>query len=390
VTADCSRWPHLWGGRGVWLCLTIARSSHLDPRPPNFGLGKPSFFFSWQGFRVPFHSVTRTTTETSSRKLYRHTQTQTTNITLISIIDCIGTSHSSPTMPPSFQVSDHSLENDCCVLLRRTEADTTAPQSSCSLEKLNRREQKQEASYIVPMDEDDVPTMMRPRRMMPSSYESFPAKRNRTHPVEAATVRNRHVHFGGIHSMKRIESTRDMTDEDISDRWYSKAELLAFKQAARDLCKGEQRQLQLLGRGGTPLSAVVDEETSSTRGMDVYFPSRQRHQAKYIWHVLQAFQHLQHQQQQQQQQQHEQCGINSSSSGTDPDYYVALLCEKWSAKVSLQAAQRAIHDFYDAYFPSWRTLAATTASSCSSSSSSSISISSTRPSTNHNKRAAPY
>ena len=298
-------------------------------------------------------------------------------------------------MPPSFHVSDHhSLENDSCILLRRTgaaaaaEMDAAAPQSSCSLEELNRHEEQQEEveqPHLLPMDEDEVlPTMMMPW------YYSWPAA---SHGIMDSTVlRNRHVRFGGIQSMVRIESVRDMTDEDLSDRWYSKAELLAFKHSARDLCKDEQRQLQqLLGSSGThtPLPPLVDDETSSTRGMDVYFPSRQRHQAKYIWHVLQAFHHAHHvqqQQQQQQQQQHQiqqqqQCGI------TDPDYYVALLCEKWSAKVSLQAAERAMQDFYDAYFPSWRMLAASTTGGGGCRADSSCCISSTRP--NH-KRAAPY
>jgi hypothetical protein len=127
----------------------------------------------------------------------------------------------------------------------------------------------------------------------------------------------RQVSFGGVQSVDYIESVMDMTDQDIVDRWYSKDELQGFKQAAKDLCMGERSGKQ------------IDDEESSTRGMDVYFPGRQRHQAKYVYHVLQA--------------------LKVHCVGR-PDH-VALLCEKWSAKGTTRATKRALQDFHEAYVP---------------------------------------
>ena len=222
-----------------------------------------------------------------------------------------------------------------------------APQSVYLLEEelILRLEEGQ--PQILPMDEEEGSTS--PMKKKPSLLSSLPTQTSSSGSLPAAVVMSsstrsrwgvvvgaadsavrRHIHFGGIQSIQRIESLWDMTEEEVSDRWYSKAELGQFKQAARDLCKGEF--LRLGRSSGT--TCPIDEETSSTRGMDVYFPSRQRHQAKYVWHVLQAF--------------------HGPYRG-NPDY-VALLCEKWSTTVSIRAAERAMQDFYDAYFPSLRVL----------------------------------
>jgi len=115
-------------------------------------------------------------------------------------------------------------------------------------------------------------------------------------------------------------SSWDMTPQDITDRWYSPVELKGFKQAARDLCKARM----------TGKSVEDNDEDDSTRGMDVYFPPRQRHQAKYISHVLKAI--------------HVNC--------VGQPEFVAMLCEKWSHRVTLEASQRALYDYYDAHYPS--------------------------------------
>lgn len=126
----------------------------------------------------------------------------------------------------------------------------------------------------------------------------------------------RSVSFGGIQSLDFIESSRDMTDQDLEDRWFTRSELADFKFRARALFKDEHN------------GKVVGEE-ESTRGMDVYYPSRQKSHAKYIYHVMQAF--------------HVQCKGNPE--------HVALLCERWSAKARDRAIVTAAQDFYQAYFP---------------------------------------
>lgn len=126
----------------------------------------------------------------------------------------------------------------------------------------------------------------------------------------------RNVTFGGIQSIHYIESSRDMTDEDVEDRWFTRSQLYDFKRAARTLCKEE-----LSGK-----DIGCDE---STRGMDVYFPARQKTHSKYIHHVMEAY--------------HVQCQGNPE--------HVAQLCEKWGTKSRDRAAVAGVQDFYHAYFP---------------------------------------
>lgn len=124
------------------------------------------------------------------------------------------------------------------------------------------------------------------------------------------------VKFGGG-SVVYVESLEEMAEEDKHDIWYTKCELGDFKQRARQLCKQQQM-------------GCFNTSEESTRGMDVYFPSRQRAHAKYVSHILQAY--------------YIQCAGNPE--------YVARLAEKWSLKSTQRALHMGIQDSYEAYFPS--------------------------------------
>jgi hypothetical protein len=126
----------------------------------------------------------------------------------------------------------------------------------------------------------------------------------------------RSVSFGGIQSLDFIESSRDMTDQDLEDRWFTRSELADFKLRARTLFKDEYNGKDV-------------GEDESTRGMDIYYPSRQKSHAKYIYHVMHAF--------------HVECKGNPE--------HVAMLCERWSTKARDRAIVAAAQDFYQAYFP---------------------------------------
>jgi hypothetical protein len=123
------------------------------------------------------------------------------------------------------------------------------------------------------------------------------------------------VRFGGD-SVDYIESSADMTDEEKTGVWYTRSELRSFKDQARQLCK--QQKLGILATN------------DSTRGMDVYFPSRQRAHAKYVYHILQAY---------------------YVHYAGNPEY-VAQLSEKWSFRSKERALAVGIQDTYEAYFPS--------------------------------------
>jgi hypothetical protein len=120
------------------------------------------------------------------------------------------------------------------------------------------------------------------------------------------------VCFAGIQSVDLIESSTEMSDEEKHQIWFSASELEQFKSNARNLCRQQCK--------GVPT-------TDSTRGMDVYFPSRQRNHAKYIFHMVYAY--------------HVQCAGN-------PDY-LAQLAEKWSAKSTERALVAGRQDFYEAH-----------------------------------------
>lgn len=153
---------------------------------------------------------------------------------------------------------------------------------------------------LLPIEQDDFLRSC-------SSLTDFPQYMSK--PQQSVT-------FGGIQSLDFIESSRDMTDQDIEDRWFTRSQLYDFKRNARTLCKEEHRGKDI-------------GEDESTRGMDVYFPARQKSHSKYIYHVMQAF--------------HVDCKGNPE--------YVAQLCEKWSAKSRDRAMLAGIQDFYQAYFP---------------------------------------
>jgi hypothetical protein len=185
-------------------------------------------------------------------------------------------------MAASFQTLEHA-ENDVLIMTS----------NAIALDELIR------LVDILPIEDDELAKSFSSLSFSPTTFNT-----------------RKQVSFGGIQSVDCIESVIDMTAEDISDRWFSKEELNGFKQAARDLCKDERS-------GG-----IVGAE-NSTRGMDVYFPNRQRHHAKYVQHVLHA--------------------INVHCAGNP--VHVALLCKKWSAKVTGRAVEQGQQDFYEAYFP---------------------------------------
>lgn len=186
-------------------------------------------------------------------------------------------------MTPSIRDKDHPSENDTVIMI----------------------------SHTIPLDE-----LIRVAEVLPIDHEDLLKSFSSLSFTPALLKTGKQVSFGGVQSMDYIESVVDLTDEAISDRWFSKQELSDFKQSARELCKSE--------RNGVEIGHDV-----STRGMDVYFAGRQRHHQKYIFHVLQA--------------------LNLHCVGR-PDY-VATLCEKWSTKVTIKAAERGMQDFYEAYFP---------------------------------------
>jgi hypothetical protein len=128
----------------------------------------------------------------------------------------------------------------------------------------------------------------------------------------------RSVSFSAMDHYAIIESSEDWTEDERNASWYGRSELDAFKSKARKLCQQHYKTNQ---------ASIPSDE--SVRGMEVYFPSRQRSQAKYVFHVLHAY--------------HVQCVGN-------PDY-VAQLCAKWSAKASERALVNGIQDFYEACFP---------------------------------------
>jgi hypothetical protein len=118
------------------------------------------------------------------------------------------------------------------------------------------------------------------------------------------------VSFAVIQSVDLIESSTEMSDEEKHQMWFSSSELKQFKSNARNLCRQQCKGVLI---------------TDSTRGMDVYFPSRQRNHAKYIFHMVHAY-HVH----------------------GNPDY-VAQLAEKWSAKSTERALVAGRQDFYEAH-----------------------------------------
>ena len=135
-------------------------------------------------------------------------------------------------------------------------------------------------------------------------------------PIEEIERRSK-ISFSEMDSVVLVESSEDWTDEERENMWFSRKELDCFRRQARKLCVKEQTK------------GYVLPEEDSTRGMDIYFPSRKELHAQYIFHVLKAY--------------YEQCA-------GDPDQ-VAFFAEKWSRRNTERALMAGIHDMCEAYFP---------------------------------------
>jgi hypothetical protein len=125
---------------------------------------------------------------------------------------------------------------------------------------------------------------------------------------------SRRVSFGPTETLAFIETRSIMTEQDKDCRWFQAQELQNIKTNARHLCIQESKGLD-----------VPHDE--STRGMDVYLPSRQRHHKKFIDHVLEAY--------------HFRCAGDSE--------HVRLLVERWSIKSRKRATDRAQQDYMEVY-----------------------------------------
>ena len=148
--------------------------------------------------------------------------------------------------------------------------------------------------------------------------------------------RCRRVAFVPDMALVYIESAVEFTQAEKDDRWYRSEQISTFKQDARDLCRTRIDDVHN-NCADTPIpkstsSDSDDEEGTSKdsiRGLDAYYPSRQRYNKKYIQHVLEAY--------------HVRCVGN--------DEHVALLAEKWSKKSLSRAIHAGKKDFLLTYFP---------------------------------------
>jgi hypothetical protein len=123
------------------------------------------------------------------------------------------------------------------------------------------------------------------------------------------------ISFGPSQILAYIETTQELNRDELAQKWYQPDELQQMKHLARTLCQMEAKGHRI----------PADD---SIRGMDVYYPSRQRNHKKHVYHVLQAY--------------HYHCAKN--------DHHVALLSEKWSFKNKERASAKGLEDFYEAYF----------------------------------------
>lgn len=146
---------------------------------------------------------------------------------------------------------------------------------------------------------------------LPPSPASTPT--NSTHTVKKRKAFSRSVSFGST-DVAYIENANDLTAEEKDCRWYQLEELQEIKAAARGLCVQE-----------TKGSGIGEDD--STRGMDVYYPSRQRNNRKFVEHVLEAY--------------HFRCAGNAE--------HVRQLVERWSTKSRQRASMKAQQDYLDAY-----------------------------------------
>ncbi|KAL3920734.1 MAG: hypothetical protein SGILL_003110 [Bacillariaceae sp.] len=148
---------------------------------------------------------------------------------------------------------------------------------------------------------------------LPPSPASTPTTHSKKRKTASSSPR---VGFSSSNTIVYIESALELTQDDRNCRWYQVAELQDIKSLARRLCVQESKN-----------SSSTEEKTDSTRGMDVYYPSRQRNQKKFVEHVLEAY--------------HFRCAGNSE--------HVRQLVERWSAKSKQRAATRGKQDFVDAF-----------------------------------------
>jgi len=157
---------------------------------------------------------------------------------------------------------------------------------------------------------------------------------------------SRKVNFGADKTLAHIESSLEFTQEEKDDRWYRSSEISTFKTEARHLCRSRTGGVSNSCRDASipkhsarndddkDLTSVTrsdgsDNSKESARGLDVYYPSRQRFCKRFIQHVLEAY--------------HVRCAGN--------DEHVSLLAEKWSKKSLNRAIDMAKKDFLAAYFP---------------------------------------
>ena len=166
--------------------------------------------------------------------------------------------------------------------------------------------------------------------------------------------RCRRIAFGPDKTLAYIETAFEFTQQDKDDRWYSSNEMGSFKQTARNLCRRRikdsknksidtaipKHSASTRSPAGVATGNDVntdsrddhdndkEDEEDSIRGMDVYYPARQKYCKKFISHVLEAY--------------HVRCAGN--------DEQVALLAEKWSVKSQQRATKNGMNDFYIAYF----------------------------------------
>lgn len=171
-------------------------------------------------------------------------------------------------------------------------------------------------------------------KQAPSATDPSPSKKRRC----------RKVFFGPDVTLAYIESSCEFTQSEKDDRWYRSTQISSFKEEARKLCRTRiedvrneasiPRHSVRSGQTSVSTKAFMEEPNGdlsedSVRGLDVYYPSRQRFNKKFIQHVLEAY--------------HVRCAGNEE--------HVALLSEKWSKKNLHRALDVAKKDFFAAYFP---------------------------------------
>jgi hypothetical protein len=166
-------------------------------------------------------------------------------------------------------------------------------------------------------------------KVAPAEHAQSPCKKRRC----------KKVNFGPDMTLAYIESSSEFTQVEKDDRWYRSSQIESFKKGARNMCRTQlhaknasipRHSPTLSVRKGITAVSTHENDTSkdSCRGLEVYYPARQRYCKKYITHVLEAY--------------HVRCVGN--------DVHVALLAEKWSKKSLHRALIVAKKDFISAYY----------------------------------------